>query len=470
MKKIIYSFFLLFAITNGFSQTSFWTENFGTGCNQGQLASGFSTTNGTWVETSTGTNGSFANAWFISSTEAGMGVGNCGDGCIANSSLTNRTLHLGSTLLNDPGAAYLAGGFGQTDKRVETPIINCAGKSNINLQFNYFQGGIASVDFVEVWVKNSGGWAYFSTPAISPTGTCGTQGKWTTYSITLPSSVNNYTGTQIGFRWQNSDPSGSDPSVAIDDIALSTSIQFTPTFTVATPICQGGSVSVTANTGTVVATGYTWTAAPIGPSITTPNASTTNIVFGAANVYTITLSVSSGTNFGIASNTIQVLAAPNAVTFTPSSNPICTGQNVTLTATGATNYTWYPGSATANPITYTPGTTTTYTVKGANGPCMGNQAVKQITVTTCTGLQEFAAYNNFFSVSPNPNNGEFTLDMNTADNISYAIYNSIGQLILKEKATTAKTPINIKAYPQGIYHIVVFKDTRVVYKTKVVKN
>lgn len=473
MKKIIYSLFLLFTFSLGFSQASFWTENFGTGCNQGTQASGYTSGNGTWVGNITGTNGTFANAWFISGTEAGMGVGNCGSGCLSNSTYTNQTLHIGSTLVNDVGAAYLAGTAGQTDKRIESPSINCTGKSNMKMQFNYFENGIASSDFFEIVYSTNGGstWTSLITPPATPAGTCSPQGKWATYTVNLPAACNNQANVKIGFRWQNIDANGADPSVAIDDIALSVNTTFTPSFTLNGPICQGGSVTVTANTGTVVATGYTWTAAPVGPTFSAPNASVTNITFGAANVYTVTLSVASGTNFGIATRTIQVNAAPNSVTFTASSNTICAGSSVTLTATGATNYTWFPGSATSNPIVYTPGSTTTYTVVGANGPCIGNSSIKQVTVVTCTGLQEIAAYNNLFTISPNPNNGEFSLEVNTVtETISYGIYNSLGQLVSKDRITSAKTPVNIKTFPQGIYHVIIYKDNRVIYKTKVVKN
>ena len=75
MKKILLSIFLLAGVAA--DAQVFWTENFGTACDQGTLAAGFASSNGTWSVTNTGTNDSYANTWYVSATEAGMGVGIC---------------------------------------------------------------------------------------------------------------------------------------------------------------------------------------------------------------------------------------------------------------------------------------------------------------------------------------------------------------------------------------------------------
>lgn len=54
---------------------------------------------------------------------------------------------------------------------------------------------------------------------------------------------------------------------------------------------------------------------------------------------------------------------------------ICSGQNVTLTAGGASSYTWLPISVTGSVITVNPLSTTIYTVIGSNGVCSGSTAV-----------------------------------------------------------------------------------------------
>src|SRR5437764_8720575 len=100
------------------------------------------------------------NQWFVSCAENGMPAGSCGAACG-----NNATLHVGSNQgsectcatcadpLGDCGAAYDACAFGdllglcnplsdaQTDKRAESPVINCSGKNNITLTFNYIENG-----------------------------------------------------------------------------------------------------------------------------------------------------------------------------------------------------------------------------------------------------------------------------------------------------------------------------------------
>ena len=242
----------------------FYTENFGTGCNQGNLANGTVTGTGTWTVTNTGANGGGANQWFISATEAGMGVGNCGDGCLATGG-NNRTLHVANVAngtaacffcpSGDCGAAYADGttdfGFcpGSMDptmnKRAESPIINCSGQSGITLDMVYMFGGQPGVDFCTVEYFDGVVWSTLGVPA--QTATCGGgQGLWTAFSAALPASANNNPNVKIGFRWQQVvDDGGVDPSFAVDDIELSIPIVLGVDMVDMSVLCNEGEKSVT---------------------------------------------------------------------------------------------------------------------------------------------------------------------------------------------------------------------------------
>lgn len=63
-------------------------------------------------------------------------------------------------------------------------------------------------------------------------------------------------------------------------------------------------------------------------------------------------------------------------TITASSNPICAGETVTLTANGATSYTWMPAGATTNVFVGNPGTTTVYTLIASLGACSSASTVQ----------------------------------------------------------------------------------------------
>jgi hypothetical protein len=260
MKKL-YSASLLFFLVISFSSNAqvFWTENFGTGCSQGNLANGFTGTNGAWSVANTGTNDTYANTWYVSATEAGTGIGNCGDGCGSNASLINRTLHLGPSPLlgGDAGATYNSGGICgigicvQTDWRAESPVINCTGYDTITISFNYFMQGAAGSDFAALGYYDGTSWTYYngsswtaaftSLPA-SNNSLCAGQGSWTAFTAQLPASANNNPNVKIGFRWKNNDDGiGTDPSFAVDDISISgipgpsCSVFITPV----SPLCYG---------------------------------------------------------------------------------------------------------------------------------------------------------------------------------------------------------------------------------------
>lgn len=224
--------FLLFGLTAGCvsAQEVFWTENFGSGCNQAQEAIAYSSPNGSWTVTNTGTNESGANLWYVSGTETNTGIGNCGAECGAN---PNPTLHLGSQAVSffpaDFGAAYYEGlagfcGFfpcGATDKRVESPEINCSNYDNITLSFTYLEGGNA-IDNATVWYFDGSTWSQLDDTPKTFSALCSPQGQWTERILQLPSSANENPNVRIGFRWVNNDDGdATDPSFAVDDISIS---------------------------------------------------------------------------------------------------------------------------------------------------------------------------------------------------------------------------------------------------------
>lgn len=228
--------FIIFSFVGFISNSQvFWTETFGSGCNTGTLADGYISSNGEWLTRATvGNNGPDRNIWYISAEENGEGVGNCGAGCG-----TNPTLHIGPSLL-DIGAAYLSddGGIGldpTTDVTAESPFIDCSGQCGIELSFEYLENGDGTNDNMTVQYYDGTTWSTLDDPAKTPT-TCAPQGQWTQYTFTLPASADNNPTVKIGFNWvNNNDGIGSDPSVAIYNIQLSSSDVTPPTIS-----CVGG--------------------------------------------------------------------------------------------------------------------------------------------------------------------------------------------------------------------------------------
>lgn len=206
----------------GFQSSSlgqtFWTETFGIGCNTGTLANGFVSPNGVWNVTSTGFNGANANVWYISAEENGVGVGNCGERCGSNP-----TLHIGYGS-GDTGAAYLkdnATGDPATDIRAESPTIDCSNECQVLLSFELIHNGDLELDNCSVWYFDGLSWAMLSIPKKTLL-SCAPEGLWDNYSVYLPASANNNPNVRIGFQWVNNDDGiGTDPSIALYNIQLS---------------------------------------------------------------------------------------------------------------------------------------------------------------------------------------------------------------------------------------------------------
>jgi len=124
---------------------------------------------------------------------------------------------------------------------------------------------------------------------------------------------------------------------------------------------------------------YSWSANPSGNATisnnTLPNP-TANIT-GSVD-FTVVVTDLSGCS---ATQTVSVIGGGSLnVSVTPSSANICPGDNVVITASGATTYTWSPSTGlsatTGATVTASPGSTQTYTVTGTDGSgCSGTATV-----------------------------------------------------------------------------------------------
>lgn len=131
-------------------------------------------------------------------------------------------------------------------------------------------------------------------------------------------------------------------------------------------ICPGASATLIASG----ATSYFWSNGSSGAStIVTPSATTIYSVNG----------ISGNGCSSSATLAVNITTGGIAPFISASANSVCQGNSVTLSASGATTYTWSTGS-NATGIVVTPTATTTYSLTGSNGACTGNTAIT-ITVT-----------------------------------------------------------------------------------------
>jgi hypothetical protein len=212
-----------------------------------------------------GANGIDANIWVISDAEGGVAAGNCG---VAGNG--NKTLHVGcqGAWCVGSGATYNAGDGGlgfidaTTNKRAFTSTnINTMNTGVLNLSFDYIGIGQPGADFGNVVYSLDGGSNWSVLQVINSGTTCASgQGLWSSVVALLPAGCSNISTLRIGFEWHNdNDGTGSDPSLAINNVKITSPVQ--PSVTASYMLssnatCIGDCISIT-NTSTGANT-YSW--------------------------------------------------------------------------------------------------------------------------------------------------------------------------------------------------------------------
>jgi hypothetical protein len=445
----------------------------------------------------------------------------------------------------------------------------------------------------------------FSTLIVSVNPSLTTTGyptSWTVYTTTLSGITGTVSG-RVGFRYSvpNAGPTGTNSSyIGIDAVDYSLPCA-NPTLSISSPtvgICSGNSINISASGATT----YTWSSGQnsasvtLSPSVSTiytlvassiPNCNSTQTVavsvtltpnLAVSNVTTClgtaaTLAVSGASTYswdtGATSTSILVTPTVNttysvngfngicqdtktvsvvigsslSINAASSQSTICSGSSLSLTASGASNYSWAPGTSTLQSVSVSPLVTTTYTLSGASGSCTGvstlvvnvlpipsviltsssntivcvksaisltasgastyswsasaltssvisvttssvagtytfgvigtatNGCVRTATISrvvdACVGIENITNNSNSISIYPNPFSNELKI---TEHNGSIEIYNAIGQLIFKQ-GVIANEVVNTSEFAKGIYILKLFDaENKLIQTSKVVKN
>ena len=157
------------------------------------------------------------------------------------------------------------------------------------------------------------------------------------------------------------------------------------------------------------------------------------------------------TDLGIDSLSIRMVCLNPTITATTSSDTLCPGQTATLTATGATNYTWSPIGSTSSTVVVSPTVNTNYVLTGSNdGLCFPTTNVT-ILVTPCAiGVTELNP--NIAHIYPNPIKDKLYIDMLTEySNHTFELTNALGEILLKKELIDKSSYIDLHQIPSGIY-------------------
>jgi len=149
--------------------------------------------------------------------------------------------------------------------------------------------------------------------------------------------------------------------------------------TTAVTACSGSTFTLCATGGA----NYTWTGTGVGTgttsciTVTAPTVTATTVY-----TYTVTTTLTCPSTCSYTAAT-SVTVTPNPI-ISVNSASICPGGTTTLTATGASTYTWSPGtglsSTTGSTVTANPSSTTVYTITGTGSSGCNGTATSTVTV------------------------------------------------------------------------------------------
>jgi hypothetical protein len=220
--------------------------------------------------------------------------------------------------------------------------------------------------------------------------------------------------------------------------------------------------TITVNSG-AICSGNSFTITPSGASTYTYSGGSAVVSPTATAAYTVTGTNTVNTCVGSAVSNVTVNANPTVNAVSTETNFICVGSSATLTASGASSYVWNTTATTAV-IAVSPTTTTSYTVTGTNAAGCSANAVLTQSVNTCTGINSnLANLTSNFIVYPNPSNGLFNVQLESAATIE--VSDVLGRVILTDNVNAGTYELNLGNTINGVY----FVKAIVNGKTKTVK-
>jgi N-acetylneuraminic acid mutarotase len=267
------------------------------------------------------------------------------------------------------------------------------------------------------------------------------------YSLTsLPGTVT----TIVTGKDQNGCTSSATSSIVVNP---------NPTISVSGPSVQCSGTQITATASG--ASSYSWSNGSTGSTCSMIAGPPGSVIF--IDVY----GTDSNGCQSSSSMSVSVIPSPTLIT-KASSSVVCNPHTATLTATGASTYSWSSGQITSV-ITHSATTLKTYTFTvtgtGTNG-CTSTATLSYIR-SECIGINE-AARSMPLLIYPNPSEGWFFIDM--PDNLeqgTITIVNTLGQLLLDKKILQRENKLEVNL-PSGMYQCSFIADDGINYQSKLI--
>ncbi|MBX3163152.1 MAG: T9SS type A sorting domain-containing protein [Bacteroidetes bacterium] len=130
--------------------------------------------------------------------------------------------------------------------------------------------------------------------------------------------------------------------------------------------------------------------------------------------------------------------------------PFCSGETTTLTASGASTYTWSTLQTGAS-IIITPPVTIIHNVRGTDERGCENNNQILVPVSPCTSLDELKIINDKLKIYPTPNNGKFIIETPTENHMT--ITDVSGKIVFEKQLPSGTHNIDLSNFSNGIYFV-----------------
>ncbi len=162
-------------------------------------------------------------------------------------------------------------------------------------------------------------------------------------------------------------------------------------------------------------------------------------------------------------NIVQVYGNKYPSLIVTGSPTVCSGSSITLSASGASSYTWSTGSFSSS-ITDAPVTNTVYNVSAAATNGCKTSSAKTVSVISCNGLSKLGFEEKSISVYPNPSSGILEVKLTDISEFSLIrIYNLNGEQLQEYPISDGSIiRINREKIKQGMYFYEIVTDSKLV--------
>jgi len=207
-------------------------------------------------------------------------------------------------------------------------------------------------------------------PTVVPGNAFAIVGNTVNVTTALGYYVGTISGSTINFtQTPSTTPAPTDYANCVISTLLTSTITANPS---ASLTCLSSTITLSA-LASLSPVSYTWT----GPGILT-SVNNQSVQVNAAGVYTCSMSSTTGCPIKTSGATFTVvnnLSFTPTIAVSPASGTLCSGQSATLSASGATSYTWNPGGVNTSSIIVTPSVNTIYTLTSVNGACASTNTI-----------------------------------------------------------------------------------------------